>query len=535
MLKKKVLSVLLCAAMTASLLTGCGSGSTEETKAPEAGTEADAAGEDATEAAKNDEVVEVTCVLQLPPEISLDNNAVVQKIEEATGVRLIIEAPPVNNFWDRVKILVGTGEMPDFFAYGADAYATQWAEEGLLADVTDLIKDYPNLSTNISEEQYGDCKFLPDGRIYGVPRPNSYDQWGFMINKKWLDAVGMKAPTTVDEFVEVCRAFTTQDPDGNGVDDTYGASFGAQQGSIDSGIWHLANDFLSTAYNIGNWHPGMPDKDGSFHVRALKGEYQDYVTLLRDMYAEGIIDKEFITHKAEEHVEKFAQNRVGIVGASGKNFTSQIIEKYSLNPDDYMYCAPLTLDGSQDPTYILPPSNWMAYYINAESDKIDSVLKVLDWANSEEGFVTMQLGIEGEHYNSYDIETRTVDRTDEQREALTKVTSNMFGFANAYQNKEALMGGSTPELIEKWNKESSAADAVTAECYTPFIKMLDKIGVEFPDDTQGLNSLEVRYVTGEVEWAELDDYRKNTYGAKIADIEKEFQDYMAANPVRIEK
>lgn len=535
-MKKRVISILLCGLLAVSTLAGCGSasgGGTQANEEPAADAKPEAsAGEEA--AVTDDEVIEVTCVLQLNPEISLDNNPVLDKIEEATGVRLIVEAPPSNSFSDRVKILVGTGDMPDFFAFGADVFATQWAEEGLLLDVTDLIGNYPNLSSNISAEQYGDTKLLGDDRIYGIPRPNSYDKHGFLINKKWLDAVGMEAPKTVDEFVEVCRAFTTQDPDGNGVDDTYGVSFGAQQNSLDSGIWHLNNDFLSTAYSISAWHHGMPDVDGSFTLRPLKSEYYDYVTLIRDMYAEGIIDREFITHKSEEHTEKFAQGRVGIVGASGKNYTTNVLEKYSLNPDDYMYCAPLVLDESQDPVYVMPPSNWMAYFINAESENVDAVLRVLDWANSEEGFIAMQLGLEGTHYNSYDIETRTIDRTEEQTEAVRKVTSNMFAFANAYKNQEALMGGSTPEMIEKWQEETKVADEATKECFTPFVKMLDKIAVEFPDDVQAVNNMEVRYVTGEAELDDLKDVIENDYAPKTADILKEFQDYMAENPVRFE-
>ncbi|MEZ3508011.1 MAG: extracellular solute-binding protein [Lachnospiraceae bacterium] len=540
-MKKRAITMLLCGVLAVSALAGCGGsgGNAQEQNGEKPAAKQEAVAEQTEEnagepAAGDGEVIEVTCVLQLNPEISLENNPVLQKIEEETGVRLIVEAPPSNSFSDRVKILVGTGDMPDFFAFGADVFATQWAEEGLLLDVTDLIGDYPNLSSNISAEQYGDTKLLDDGRIYGIPRPNSYDKHGFLINKKWLDAVGMDAPKTVEEFVEVCRAFTTQDPDGNGVDDTYGASFGAQQSSLDSGIWHLNNDFLSTAYHISAWHHGMPDADGSFTLRPLKSKYYDYVTLVRDLYAEGIIDREFITHKAEEHIEKFAQGRVGIVGASGKNFTTNVLEKYSLNPDDYLYCAPLVLEESQDPVYVMPPSNWMAYFINAESDKVDAVLRVLDWANSEEGFITMQLGLEGKHYNSYDIETRAIDRTEEQTEAVRKVTSNMFAFANAYQNQEALMGGSTPVMIEKWQKEAGAADEVTKECFTPFVKMLDKIAVEFPDDAQAVNNMEVRYVTGEAELEELKDVIENDYAPKTADILKEFQDYMAKNPVRFE-
>lgn len=532
MLKRKATSILLSSALALSMLIGCGTNN-----AADNGSTVDEvkSGDSQGEGEGEREVVEVTAVLQLNPEISLENNPMLKKLERDTGVRLIIEAPPVNSFFDRVKILVGTGDMPDFFAFGADTYVTQWAEEGLLADVTDLIKDYPNLSSNISPEQYGDTKVLGNDRIYGIPRPNSYDTGGYLINKKWLDAVGMEIPETVDEFVEVCRAFTTRDPDGNGVDDTYGVSFGAQQNSLDSGIWHMNNDFLSTAYNIAAWHHGMPDVDESFTLRPLKSQYYDYVTLLRDLYEEGIIDREFITHKGTEHVEKFAQGRVGIVGASGKNFTTQILEKYSLNMDDYTYCPPLVLEETKDPVYVMPPSNWMAYFINAESENIDAVLKVLDWANSEEGFITMQLGLEGEHYNSYDIETRTIDRSKEQTEAVTKVTGNMFAFANAYQNKEALMGGSTPEMIEKWQQESSAADSVTVKCYTPFVKMLDKIAVEFPDDVQSLNSLEVRYVTGEAKLEELSSFIENDYKTKTADIAKEYTDYMKANPIRNEK
>ncbi len=34
--------------------------------------------------------------------------------------------------------------------------------------------------------------------------------------------LGLEAPTTLDEFMEVAKAFTFNDPDGNGKDDTYG-------------------------------------------------------------------------------------------------------------------------------------------------------------------------------------------------------------------------------------------------------------------------------------------------------------------------
>ena len=97
------------------------------------------------------------------------------------------------------------------------------------------------------------------------------------------------------------------------------------------------------------------------------------------------------------------------------------------------------------------------------------------------------------------------------------------------------MGGSTPETIAKWQVEEKAADEKTMKCYTPFVKMIDKIAVEFPDDVQTLNSLEVRYVTGEIQMDELKTFIEGTYTEKTAAIAKEYADYMAENPVRYEE
>ena len=480
--------------------------------------------------------VEITAVLQLNAEIELDNNPLIKLIEDKLNIKLVVEAPPQSSYGDRVKMLVSTGDMPDLVHYGADIFATQWAQEGLLMDVTDVIANYPNLSKNISAEQYTDCAFLDDGRIYGVPRPNSYDKWGYIINKKWLDAVGMEAPTTVDEFVEVCRAFTTKDPDGNGKDDTYGVSFNAQQSSMDSGIWHLQNDFFSMAYSISSWHHGMPDVDGSAKLRALKSLYPDYMKQLHAMYEEGIIDREFITHNASESYEKFAEGRVGIVGTSETNYMTNLIERYSLDPNDYVYCAPLTLTKDESPVYAVPPSNWMAYYINANSspEKQDAVLRLLDWANSEEGFVAMQFGLAGDNYDSYDLETRSIVRSEEQTKAALKVTSNMFAFANAYEGRAPILGGTTAEDSEIWYRDASAANARTKKCFFGFTKMLDELGTEFPDEVSALNSLEVRYITGEVTFEELESYINDVYAPKTAGIAAQLAEYMAANPAHYE-
>jgi ABC-type glycerol-3-phosphate transport system substrate-binding protein len=288
------------------------------------------------------------------------------------------------------------------------------------------------------------------------------------------------------------------------------------------------------AYNISSWHAGTPDVDGGARIRALKLRYGDYMRQLRALYEEGIIDREFITHNGEENYEKFAQGRVGIVGASQSNYTTNLLEKYSLPLDDYVYCPPLTLNAGEKGLYAMPPSNWMAYYVNAKSspEKQDAALRFLDYANSEAGFILLQLGLQGQHYNSYDAANRTISRTDAQAQALRRVTSNMFAPANAYKGLPALQGGSNQAQIAKWQKESAAAEAATRKVYFGFTKMLDNIGAQFPDIVRQLNSLEVRFITGEVQFTQVDNYIKSAYGPAVKPIGDEFAAYMKAHPAR---
>ncbi len=85
---------------------------------------------------------------------------------------------------------------------------------------------------------YKDLITAPDGNIYALPQVNEcyhcmYQQ-RMWIYKPWLDKLGLKMPTTTDEFYEVLKAFKTKDPNGNGKADEIPLS-----GSIQASSSHL--------------------------------------------------------------------------------------------------------------------------------------------------------------------------------------------------------------------------------------------------------------------------------------------------------
>jgi multiple sugar transport system substrate-binding protein len=96
-----------------------------------------------------------------------------------------------------------------------------------------------------------------DGKTYGVPY--SAQASALLIRKDWRQKTGLPVPQTWDDLTALAKAFTTQDPDGNGKADTYGL---AVPGSTKRGYasWYFSN-FL--------WAAG-----GDFIVKTSDGKYK---------------------------------------------------------------------------------------------------------------------------------------------------------------------------------------------------------------------------------------------------------------------
>ena len=63
---------------------------------------------------------------------------------------------------------------------------------------------------------------MVDGKVYSLYQGRPLSRQGLIYRKDWADNLGLSAPKTVDEFYEMARAFSEDDPDGNGKNDTIG-------------------------------------------------------------------------------------------------------------------------------------------------------------------------------------------------------------------------------------------------------------------------------------------------------------------------
>lgn len=172
-----------------------------------------------------------------------------------------------------------------------------------------IMKDY------LGEEYFASGSHLTDGKVLNVPyaRVENNSQSIVVYRKDWLENLKMSEPTTLQEFHDMLYAFTYNDPDGNGVKDTYG---------IDATTAWLGMTLVHGAYGYAQAQSGGGSfyrmDDGSVVYTSATEQYKEALKTIGQWYQEGIIDPECITDARSDVRTKWAN---GTVGAMVDSFT----------------------------------------------------------------------------------------------------------------------------------------------------------------------------------------------------------------------
>lgn len=290
-MKKRIISMLLVAAMTVSLVA-CG------------GSDNSANGE-----ANSEFVLEqITMVVDGTLTANAENgqDAFEKQWEDAVGIDLVIKQLDHSSYKEQIGILFASGDYPDVMVMSADTYA-QYATTGILWDMTEAYENadfHSRLTTTNNEE------LKKDGRLYGFA-PTYGNGCVTYVKKAWLDAVGLTADDikTYDDYINMLTLFTTEDPDGNGKDDTYGV--------IAAGF--LGNEAPYINYLPEFWQDAYPailkGDDGVWYDGFNTQETKDALVRLQDAYQKGLIDPTTLTNKTKDAREKwFSNNQSGSSG-----------------------------------------------------------------------------------------------------------------------------------------------------------------------------------------------------------------------------
>ncbi len=316
-MKKKVLSLLLSTAMVASL-AACASetpaDTTEPTQTENAGdaTQTENAGETAAAEDFNLETLNIVVDGTLTATVESGQKEFEEQWEAAVAeklghpVDLVINQLDHSDYAGTVSRLLTTGEVgdgsyPDALIMSA-TMLRQYQTTGLLWDMADAYANaefqsritLPTINENMKDKE---------GHLYGFA-PTYGNGCVTYIKKSWLDAVGMKAEDikTFDDYYAMLKAFTENDPDGNGSAGTYGV-IAAGYGKLDEAPYiNYMPEFWQGAY------PSFYQKDGVWVDGFQEQATIDALARLAQGVADGVIDPDTEEAGTKQAREKFFSN-----------------------------------------------------------------------------------------------------------------------------------------------------------------------------------------------------------------------------------
>lgn len=237
-----------------------------------------------------------------------------------------------------------------------------------------------------------------DGELYAVPlvMANFMEPGIFLVRQDWLDNLGLSMPTNVEEFHDMLYAFTYNDPDGNGVDDTYGMN--------GNGRYYF--NYVFGAYGIMKNSYYVQD-DGSVVYTNTTEEFKEVMKLLQSWYKEGIIDPETITDDRTKQREKWGQGLFGVLPDNASWCSSGVLQNMvtDQNPNAVISYMPAFEGCGSYVDYPSAMGNQGAFMFGYDTTD-EECIKIMEikeaMASDSELYDYMYFGTEGVHYEKVD-------------------------------------------------------------------------------------------------------------------------------------
>lgn len=193
-MKRKLLSVLLCTAMAATMLAGCGSKPAEPAK-EETAAPADS-GEEAAEPAKEESAGGKTVVRMSYWNSEDTMSAMLDYLAEAVpDVEIEYLFIDNSNYDTIVDTQLSAEEGPDIICESPGS-ALKHARLGYLASLDDLAAKYSDAGTSV---------YSYNGSVYALPGISWFE--GIFFNRQLFEDNNIELPKTFDEYIAVCKQF----------------------------------------------------------------------------------------------------------------------------------------------------------------------------------------------------------------------------------------------------------------------------------------------------------------------------------------
>lgn len=405
----RIFALLVAVVMVFAVISACTPSDTSDQQ----GTTTTSAGQTTQGGETTTEVelepITFTMFVAGPGEAPPDDNKVVQKIQEITGVTIEFEFL-VGDMEQKVGIMIAGGDYPDLI--GAGQARGRFLNAGSFAALDDYLPNYPNLWNHYSDyldrlrsvsaddkiyilDIWGRQYWLDDGEddFYEA----DYNGPAFWIQKDVLAWDGYSQPKTLDEFFDLLERYAAEHPT---IDDQPVLPF-----EIHSQDWRSFCLKNAPQHLIGGRNEGdvvvNPD---TLEVEIYQNKWyaRDYYMKLNEVYKKGLIHPETFTRNYDNYLSVISTGRVLAMFDQQWNFQDGEFVLISEGKIERTYVPlGLSFDGTVHAynrvrNEGIIGGNGMGISVNCQD--VERALQFMDTLLEEDVHRLMYWGIEGEDF-----------------------------------------------------------------------------------------------------------------------------------------
>jgi putative aldouronate transport system substrate-binding protein len=271
---------------------------------------------------------------------------------------------------NKLNAVIASGDLPDIFKTQDPNVFLQLAQNGQLADLTDVYNKYATDSIKEYQKRFADSfkGATINGKLYAIPRMNdNFHEAPFLwIREDWLKKTNSQPPKTIEEMVALAKKFA----------DMGGVGLALNKDLIRQNHGSILG--LVSAF-------GVPGRDESMFYRDTNGKMtfawiqpnmKAALSLLADMYKKGLINKEFTAKNESALVEDITSGKIGM--AFGSNWGTW-----------YPYNNVYKKDGVIVHPYPIPTQSGYDYKIGIESNAVGQMTMVSAKYKNPEAVIKM--------------------------------------------------------------------------------------------------------------------------------------------------
>lgn len=230
---------------------------------------------------------------------------IVPELEKQTGKRLELSWVPENLYSDQMVSALANGVLPEVLSVKAvdlkHPSVVNAVRSGGFWEIGPYLSRFPLLSRHLDPLILQNGSYF--GRVYGLYWERPVSRQGIQYRKDWLERLGLAEPRTVEELYTVLRAFTFDDPDGNGRQDTYGL---VDRNDLVYGAFRNLAVYLGAP---NGWALAKGELVPDFYTEA----YRDAMKFMKRLYAEGILNPDFTVTSKSQQEERFIRGEAGMM------------------------------------------------------------------------------------------------------------------------------------------------------------------------------------------------------------------------------